>query len=304
MQISTGNDALRAMVRLQYFSAAFYQKALETVYPLAWMSDERSVFTQIAGIHGRHVTALRSALGAQAPQQPSVTSYDFTAGSGTGCGPFRGVFGASEATAPNGSTLGAENASKTECLKLAILLEDFACRAYLQCLRDTAETAHAVTIFGLQTAQARMAAAVRRLWDSYDPNSLQYRQPLEVLNSLSPVTIPSYPGYNPTIPFDYGVFGYSQTPPYTGSVSQYQMATGAFTTATDEDGIVTITITHPGIYGPGVPVQGLAKKSTGEDNVVQSSSLAKDVIVPSSLSFDEPMALAAIETTLSLFDIA
>ena len=141
--------ALQLAAKLEYLEAALYAlgSAAFASGAQAFTSGEASAVAQILKHENAHVTLLRTALGSSAPAQRPNTSYDFTAGSGTGNGPFPGVL-----------------TTKAEFFKVAELIEDAGVRAYKGQLADlAADKANLTLVMQIHQVEARHAAIIRRL---------------------------------------------------------------------------------------------------------------------------------------------
>ncbi len=141
--------ALQLALRLEFLEAGFYGRALTnpafSTGAQAFTPIERAVITQISKHENAHVSLLRASLGASAPPQPAT--HDFTGGSGTGNGPFPGVF-----------------TTKAEFLKVAQLLEDFGVRAYMgQGSELMSDKNLLTTALRIQAVEGRHAARIRTL---------------------------------------------------------------------------------------------------------------------------------------------
>ncbi|HYW31867.1 MAG TPA: ferritin-like domain-containing protein [Gemmatimonas sp.] len=146
------NGVLNFALRLEYLEAEFYNRgvAAANLIPAA----DRAIFTTIQAHENAHVEFLRTALGASARPKPT---FDFTAGNGSGTGPFADVF-------TNYATF----------MAVAQAFEDTGVRAYkgqapsLQPYKDILQAA-----LTIHSVEARHAAEVRRLRGNFmdqEPN--------------------------------------------------------------------------------------------------------------------------------------
>ena len=142
-------SALQLAAKLEYLEAALYTlgSAAFASGAQAFTPGEATAVAQILKHENAHVTLLGTALGSSAPARPANTAYDFTAGSGTGNGPFAAVL-----------------TTKTEFFKVAQLLEDAGVRAYKGQLSNFAgDKANLTVAMQIHQVEARHAAMIRRL---------------------------------------------------------------------------------------------------------------------------------------------
>lgn len=172
-------------------------------------------------------------------------------------------------------------ASKADFFKLAQLLEDLGVRAYIGQLGALAGAAAADTAARILTVESRHAAAVRTLRNS-------------------DITQGSGTAYNVT-----------PWPVYATATSG--LYDSAFTTAVGASGRSQANVAAA-VYGPVTTRAGnVQAPSAGEDNLVQTSSLATTTLtlpavsgsgVPSAEAFDEPMTAAAVAAVAAFFGVA
>ena len=146
------NGVLNFALRLEYLEAEFYN--LGVAAPNLIPAADRTIFQTIQAHENAHVEYLRGALGASARPKPT---FDFTAGNGTGNGPFADVF-------TNYATF----------MAVAQAFEDTGVRAYkgqaatLKPYKDILQAA-----LTIHSVEARHAAEVRRLRGNFmdlEPN--------------------------------------------------------------------------------------------------------------------------------------
>ncbi|MEO6637727.1 MAG: ferritin-like domain-containing protein [Ginsengibacter sp.] len=84
---STVNDVLNFALTLEYLEAEFYDNIVGSVGYLTASPAAQGALTKTRDDENKHVAFLKSVLGAAAVAKPT---FDFTAGDGTGTGPFAG----------------------------------------------------------------------------------------------------------------------------------------------------------------------------------------------------------------------
>ncbi|MEP6584563.1 MAG: ferritin-like domain-containing protein [Ginsengibacter sp.] len=84
---STVNDVLNFALTLEYLEAEFYNNIVGSAGYLTASAPAQMALTKIRDDENKHVAFLKSVLGTAAIAKPT---FDFTAGSGTGTGPFAG----------------------------------------------------------------------------------------------------------------------------------------------------------------------------------------------------------------------
>ena len=140
---------LNFALRLEYLESEFYNRGVAAagLIPAA----DRAIFLQIQSHENTHVEYLKTALGASARPKPT---FDFSAGRGSGTGPFADVF-------TNYLTFKA----------VAQAFEDTGVRAYkgqaptLQPYKDVLQAA-----LSIHSVEARHAAEIRRLRGNFGDN--------------------------------------------------------------------------------------------------------------------------------------
>ncbi len=142
------SGVLNFALKLEYLESEFYNLGIASgVIPAA----DRTIFTTIQGHENTHVTFIRNLLGSAARPKPT---FDFTAGNGSGAGPFADVF-------TNYATF----------LAVSQAFEDTGVRAFkgqaatLQPYKRVLETA-----LTIHSVEARHAAEVRRLRGNFQDN--------------------------------------------------------------------------------------------------------------------------------------
>ena len=84
---TTVNDVLNFALTLEYLEAEFYNNIVGSAGYLTASAAAQGALTKIADDENKHVAFLKSVLGSAAITKPT---FDFTAGSGSGTGPFAG----------------------------------------------------------------------------------------------------------------------------------------------------------------------------------------------------------------------
>ena len=84
---TTVNDVLNFALRLEYLEAEFYTNVVGSPAYLTAPAAAQGALTKIRDDENKHVTFLKNVLGAAAIAKPR---FDFSAGSGSGTGPFAG----------------------------------------------------------------------------------------------------------------------------------------------------------------------------------------------------------------------
>ena len=84
---STVNDVLNFALTLEYLEAEFYNNIVGSVGYMTASAAAQGALSKIKDDENKHVAFLKSVLGSAAVSKPA---FDFTAGSGSGTGPFAG----------------------------------------------------------------------------------------------------------------------------------------------------------------------------------------------------------------------
>jgi hypothetical protein len=168
------NSVLNFALTLEYLEAEFYNNIVGSVGYLTAPAAAQGALSKIKDDENKHVVFLKSVLGAAAVPKPT---FDFTAGNGTGTGPFAGYL-----------------ANYAVQLAMAQTFEDTGVRAYkgqatnLQSNR-TALTA-ALNIHSVEARHASHIRQMRRALDAAVPASQKPLKPWITLN-YSGIDFPS-----------------------------------------------------------------------------------------------------------------
>jgi Ferritin-like domain len=168
------NSVLNFALTLEYLEAEFYNNIVGSVGYLTAPAAAQGALTKIKNDENKHVVFLKSVLGAAAVPKPT---FDFTAGNGSGTGPFAGYL-----------------ANYAVQLAMAQTFEDTGVRAYkgqatnLQSNR-TALTA-ALNIHSVEARHAAHIRQMRRALDAAVPASQKPLKPWVTLN-YSGIDFPS-----------------------------------------------------------------------------------------------------------------
>jgi Ferritin-like domain len=160
------NNVLNFALTLEYLEAEFYNNIVGSPGYLTASAAAQAALTKIRDDENKHVAFLKTVLGAAAVAKPN---FDFTAGNGTGVGPFAGYL-----------------ASYTVQLAMAQTFEDTGVRAYkgqapnLQSNR-TVLTA-ALNIHSVEARHAAHIRQMRRALDAAIPNGQKPLKPWVTLN--------------------------------------------------------------------------------------------------------------------------
>lgn len=178
------NAVLNFALTLEYLEAEFYTNIVGSPGYLTASAADRAALTKIRDDENKHVAFLRSVLGTAAVPKPT---FDFTAGNGSGTGPFAGYL-----------------ANLTVQLAMAQTFEDTGVRAYkgqapnLQSNR-TVLTA-ALNIHSVEARHASHVRKMRRALDMAIPAAQKPLKPWITLNysgiDFPPANAAIQPSYN------------------------------------------------------------------------------------------------------------
>ena len=176
------NAILNFALTLEYLEGEFYNNIVAAPTFAALPAVDKAALTKIRDDEGKHVAFLRTVLGAAAVPKPT---FDFTAGNGSGTGPFVGYL-----------------ANYTVQLAMAQVFEDTGVRAYkgqaagLQSNR-TVLTA-ALNIHSVEGRHAAHIRQMRRALDMAIPASQKPLKPWVTLNFSGVDFPPAQAAINPS----------------------------------------------------------------------------------------------------------
>ncbi len=180
-------DVLNFALTLEYLEAEFYNVGLASA-SLIPAGDDRLAFQVIADHENAHVVFLRTTITSLGGTAVAKPTFDFTAGNGTGTGPFTGVF-----------------SNYSLFLAVAQTFEDTGVRAYKgQATRLISSNEILRAALRIHSVEARHAAHVREIRSrrTGDPLVVGMPQPWITLNQsniASPLVQPSYDGEQNTV---------------------------------------------------------------------------------------------------------
>lgn len=143
---NTAFDVLNFALTLEYLEAEFYNNIVGSAGYLTASAAAQGALTKIKDDENKHVTFLKTALGAAAVAKPT---FDFTGGNGTNTGPFAGYL-----------------ASYAVQLAMAQTFEDTGVRAYkgqAPNLQGTANRPYLTAALEIHSVEARHAAHIRQM---------------------------------------------------------------------------------------------------------------------------------------------
>lgn len=180
-------DVLNFALTLEYLEAEFYNTGLASA-GLIPVGDDRNAFGVIAAHENEHVHFLQTTISALGGTPVAKPTFDYTAGNGSGAGPFAGVF-----------------ANYSLFLAVSQTFEDTGVRAYKgQAANLISNNEVLRAALRIHSVEARHAAHVRELRSRRmgDPLVVGVPQPWITLNQsniASPAVQPSYNGEENTV---------------------------------------------------------------------------------------------------------
>ncbi len=180
-------DVLNFALTLEYLEAEFYNVGLASA-SLIPAGDDRLAFQVIADHENAHVVFLRTTITSLGGTPVAKPTFDFTAGNGTGTGPFTGVF-----------------SNYSLFLAVAQTFEDTGVRAYKgQATRLISSNEILRAALRIHSVEARHAAHVREIRSRRTGDSLVVGMPqpwitLNQSNIASALVQPSYNGEQNTV---------------------------------------------------------------------------------------------------------
>ncbi|MFT3823464.1 MAG: ferritin-like domain-containing protein [Chitinophagaceae bacterium] len=139
-------DVLQYALKLEYLEAAFYTKVIDST-DIVPMGPPKDAFKQIYDHEKAHVALLQSTITGLGVSPISEPSFDFTAGNGSGNGPFKNVFG-----------------DYSLLLSVAQTLEDTGVRAYKGRIADLVDSNDILTVaLQIHSVEARHASHIRSM---------------------------------------------------------------------------------------------------------------------------------------------
>ncbi len=154
------NAVLNFALTLEYLEAEFYNNIVGSPGYLTASAGAQAALTKIKDDENKHVAFLKTVLGAAAVPKPT---FDFTAGNGTGTGPFAGYLG-----------------SLTVQLAMAQTFEDTGVRAYKGQAANLQSNRTVLTAaLNIHSVEARHAAYIRQLRRTLDAAIPASQKPLK-----------------------------------------------------------------------------------------------------------------------------
>lgn len=200
-------DVLNFALTLEYLESEFYNTGLAS--PELIMGEDRVAFQVIADHENEHVSFLKTTIKALGGMPVTKPTFDFTAGSGRGNGPFAGLF----------SNYGL-------FLAVSQTFEDTGVRAYKGQAGNLISSNEVLrAALRIHSVEARHAAHVReirsrRMNDSFVAGEPQPWITLNQSNIASPAVQPSYEGEHNTVQAGIEISGINSFEITTGDASE------------------------------------------------------------------------------------
>ncbi len=154
------NSVLNFALTLEYLEAEFYNNIVGSVGYLTASAPAQAALTKIRDDENKHVIFLKSVLGAAAVAKPT---FDFTAGNGSGVGPFAGYL-----------------TNYTVQLAMAQTFEDTGVRAYKGQATNLQSNRTVLTAaLNIHSVEARHAAHIRQMRRALDTAIPTAQKPLK-----------------------------------------------------------------------------------------------------------------------------
>jgi hypothetical protein len=168
-------DVLNFALTLEYLEAEFYNNIVGSPGYLTATPAAQAALTKIRDDENKHVIFLKSVLGAAAVAKPT---FDFTAGNGTGTGPFAGYL-----------------ANYAVQLAMAQTFEDTGVRAYKgQATRLQSNRTVLTAALNIHSVEARHASHIRQMRRALDAAVPAAQKPLKPWVTLNYSGIDYAPG--------------------------------------------------------------------------------------------------------------
>jgi Ferritin-like domain len=178
------NAVLNFALTLEYLEAEFYNNIVGSAGYLTASAADKAALTKIRDDENKHVAFLKTVLGTAAVAKPT---FDFTAGNGSGTGPFAGYL-----------------ASYTVQLAIAQTFEDTGVRAYKGQAPNLQSNKVALTAaLNIHSVEARHASHIRQMRRALDAAIPAAQKPLKPWITLNysgidfpPANAAIQPSYN------------------------------------------------------------------------------------------------------------
>jgi Ferritin-like domain len=169
------NAVLNFALTLEYLEAEFYNKIVGSVGYLTATPAAQAALTKIKDDENKHVAFLKTVLGAAAVPKPT---FDFTAGNGSGTGPFAGYL-----------------ANYAVQLAMAQTFEDTGVRAYKgQAPNLQSNRTYLTAALNIHSVEARHASHIRQMRRALDAAIPAAQKPLKPWITLNYSGIDYAPG--------------------------------------------------------------------------------------------------------------